>query len=111
MDNQLDLSRVISVITENPDLIARISALATEGDKKEELPTVSEGEGGDLNADSAVNEETAAVSSEPSVSGDGARKSRQRLLSAFKPYLSTERARAIDSMLAIADVLDTVRGR
>ncbi len=110
MDNgsPLDLSKVISVITQNPALIAEISALvkkeghdvqqkeeesAKEEVKEEAMPTVTE------------------ASTIPSSSPHIGTRNRQQLLAAFKPYLSGERARAIDSMLSISDILHSFTGR
>ena len=93
-----DLSRIVNLIMENPRLIEEISALAKgdgeikspDADEKTELPSPT------------VAEATYGV-------GTPSRERRTELLSALKPYLSSERQRAIDSMISIADILDTVR--
>lgn len=110
MDNQLDLSKVISIITENPDLIARISALAAQSGRSEDQQSEKETEESTSKTEETDIEEVSAVPKVPTVKNDR-NQNRQRLLSAFKPYLSTDRAKAIDSMLTIAEVLDAVRGR
>ena len=91
-----DISRIISVIMENPDLIEQISSLVKEAppDEPKEI------------------EETPAAEVEASAlpsSGQDLRSRREHLLSALKPYLSDERQRAIDSMMTFADILDAVR--
>jgi actin-like ATPase involved in cell morphogenesis len=108
MDNQLDLSKVISIITENPDLIARISALAAQSGRSEDQQSEKETEESTSKTEETDIEEVSAVPKVPTVKNDR-NQNRQRLLSAFKPYLSTDRAKAIDSMLTIAEVLDAVR--
>ena len=39
------------------------------------------------------------------------KKRRSELLSALKPFLSNERAKAIDSMITIADILEVMKAR
>ena len=85
-----DLSRIISVIMENPSLIEEISALASKKD---------------VQIDKA--EPEATVSTERPSADLHSR--REQLLSALKPYLSSERQKAIDSMMTFAEILDAVR--
>lgn len=92
-----DISRIISVLMENPELIEQISALAAE--KKEEEPTPAPPE--------EERTETVSASAKPDASSIHSR--REQLLSALKPYLSDERQKAIDSMMTFADILDAVR--
>ena len=92
-----DISRIISVLMENPELIEQISALAAE--KKEEAPTPAPPE--------EERTETVSASAKPEASSIHSR--REQLLSALKPYLSDERQKAIDSMMTFADILDAVR--
>ena len=92
-----DISRIISVLMENPELIEQISALAAE--KKEEEPTPAPPE--------EERTETVSASAKPEASSIHSR--REQLLSALKPYLSDERQKAIDSMMTIADIFDMMR--
>lgn len=101
----LDVSKVISVIMENPKLIEEISALVSAKDAPKEM------------SESAV-EKSAEVAAEPTQESQPAsampaysRGNRAQLLGALKPYVSKERAKAIDSMLSIADILDMMRAR
>ncbi len=102
-----DLSGIINLIMENPELIEKIKSLAdssAENEKKaipksesyieEKLPPPSE------NA-------TRVASSD--VSDTKIR--RRELLRALKPYLSPERGEAIESMLRISDVLEIMKDR
>ena len=97
----LDLSKVVNLIMENPHLIEEISKLAKSGTASEEKAEASE--------------ETAPEQPPPPsatyVSGDTVGSRRSELLSAMKPYLSKERAKAIDSMITIADILGMMKGR
>ena len=95
--NTPDISRIISVLMENPELIEQISALAAEKNEEEPAPTPPEDEKAEATAASAPTA-TANIHSR-----------REHLLSALKPYLSDERQRAIDSMMTFADILDAVR--
>ena len=100
-----DLSKIVQLIMENPDLVDSISRLAQSDGATEEkaveapAPTPVE----------PVKERVQA----PQTNSDaqGKKERRTRLLSALKPYMSGERARAIDSMLSIADVLDVMKTR
>lgn len=97
-----DLSRIVNLIMENPKLIEEISAMAKSA---EEPKTQAEPEKA---------EESTAASVEPTYESGNSRSSKERraqLLSALKPYLSSERQKAIDSMMTFADVFDTIRGR
>ena len=101
----LDISKVVSLIMENPALIEQISSLAKSSRKtqSEEPP------------DEVIDEKSEVelkASTEPtSAAGKSQRKDRATLLCALKPYVSSERAKAIDSMISIADILDMMRSR
>ena len=100
----LDIGRVISLIMENPALIEQISNLA-------------KGTGGTTSTEAVENSSATAeapTSSTPAPTYSPARDTRNnraRLLGAFKPYVSEERAKAIDSMISIADILDMMKAR
>ena len=89
-----DISKVISVIMENPDIIEKISELVKGTE------------------DSAPQKADAAVNSAPQLTGAPVterRKMRSQLLYAIKPYVKKSRADAIDSVIAIADIVDMMR--
>lgn len=100
-----DLSRIIGLIMENPKLIEEIASLAkNDSDKSEKvsLPPI----------DSPVESSAPEATKEPILQTEvvnSAKKHRTELLSAFKPYVSSERKKAIDSMISIANVLDAIR--
>ena len=98
MEGTPDLAKIVGAIMENPALMEQISSIAkgsteSEPQEAEQVP---------------VAEQTAAADeSVPS----HRQSDRARLLRARKPYLSESRARALDSMLVVADILDGMRGR
>ena len=91
-----DLSTVVNMIMENPELVAKIAAMAKG---KDETPEISE----------PATEASAPVSIAAESGGNDRRIHRARLASAMKPYLSPERAQAIDTMMSIADILELSR--
>lgn len=92
-----DISRIISLIMENPQLVEQISNLA-KGDSQQATPEVSSEE-----------VQTVSVSADPSLDLDRKNNTRTQLLRAMKPYLSESRGRAIDSMLSISGILDAMK--
>ena len=102
----LDIGRVVGLIMENPQLIEQISALAKgQGDRKEEVVTEP------VSTEAKAIEESATTVSQPIYNQSHDRVNRAHLLGALKPYVSKERAKAIDSMISIADILDMMRTR
>ena len=91
-----DLSKIINLIMENPDIVERIKNLGKDesADGKAEVitPPTDIGE-----------EKEIAPEKKPS--------KRRELIYALKPYLSDERGRAIETMLSITDVLDMMKTR
>ena len=102
-NESLDIGKVVSLIMDNPALIEQISNLAKGQDRSEPNTDVSK----DFVTEQTKTENqlTTASSDRPKVSN------RSQLLGALKPYVSQERAKAIDSMLAIADILDMMKAR
>ena len=90
---------------ENPDIIAKIKELAADSSEKD----------GSASVNSQVTEEAAPVvnptSDENSYSKLQSKKRRRELLTALKPYVKSERAKAIDTMLSVIDVIDVMKER
>ena len=101
----LDISKVIGIIMENPALIEQISNLAKQ---HKESPT--EQEQAEETAE-AVQQKDVPVIAPTYSSNMQSRGNRAQLLGALKPYVSEERAKAIDSMISIADILEMMRAR
>ena len=101
MADSPDISRVISVIMEHPELVAQISSLLSSSPESETEPTevpVKETE---------PHTEPAEEASLPTRVSDGS--PRRHLLLAIKPYLSEKRSSAIDTMLTVSEILDKMR--
>lgn len=103
-----DISRMVKLILDNPALMAQIR------------DTVMQEQPPDPGTDTAV-AETSETTAAPTVADaaphaeadedTGMAVRRQRLLKALRPYVSPERARAIDTVMALSDVLGLMRGR
>lgn len=103
-----DVSRIVSLIMENPKLIEEISNLARQSESGE--APASDGAREEENATATPTSSEATVASAPLPPQHRAAP-RAQLLCALKPYVSKERANAIDSMLTISEILDMMRSR
>lgn len=105
MSSSPDIGRIIQLIMENPGLVEEISKLANSDEQKEvqeASPTISLPE-------PARAEES---KTEPAIAAPmPQRAKRAQLLGALKPYVSAERAKAIDSMISVAEILDMMKAR
>ena len=97
-----DISKIVGLIMENPRIIDEISSLMKKSDGQSEPE-----ENGKTAKETSSVQEAAVNTSDPSERS--AR--RTRLLGALKPYVSKERARAIDSMISISEMLDVMKAR
>lgn len=102
----LDLGKVIGLIMENPALIEQISNLARQT-KSDDSPTEQSVEA--VAEEEIKKEEPKAEPTYAPIINQ--RNNRAQLLGALKPYVSKERAKAIDSMISIADILDMMKAR
>lgn len=102
----IDVGRVIGLIMENPQLIEQIANLAKgSGAAPEEIQVEQD------KSEKAAEVETTPTVSQPTYAQRSDRSNRAHLLGALKPYVSSERAKAIDSMISIADIIDMMRTR
>ena len=102
----LDIGRVVGIIMQNPQLIEQIASLAKgQNEIAKAKPTAEEAIEGKADSEPASAE---IATSSPAISE---KLNRAQLLGALKPYVSKERAKAIDSMISIADILDMMRTR
>ena len=102
-----DVSRLVSLIMENPALIEQISALAKQDGKDSEQKSPVTAEPSPV--PTPKKDDSAAVSSTKYTSSNTV--SRTQLLTALKPYISKERADAIDSMISIGEIIDMMKSR
>lgn len=91
---ELELNKIVGMIMENPELIEKIKAMSSGGESDTHT--------------SADATEMPEVSYEEKTYAPKASK-RNELLSALKSFLSEERKRSLETMMTIADVLDTVK--
>lgn len=105
MEGTPDISKVVGIIMENPELIERISAMMKDGDTPNEEKNEVE-QTGRIETPA----EEASTKALPT-SAEAKRHNRTRLLGAMKPYLNESRVKAIDTMIGIVDALDMMRGR
>ena len=103
----LDLGKVIGLIMENPALIEQISSLAKQK-VSEETPEEQVMSTEEASLPQVAEEPKAQPTYAPVINQ---RTNRAQLLGALKPYVSKERAKAIDSMISIADILDMMKAR
>ena len=96
----MDLSSIVSLIMENPRIISEITSLVKE---RESGTVVSQSE---TSTTAAREDEPTVKERVPEIS-----ERRQALFSALKPYVSEKRARAIDSMMTIAEMIELMRAR
>ena len=102
---ETDLSKIVNLIMQNPELIEQIKRL---GEKNEGAPTP---EDKDTSTYEKESEEKEDVPTGAAIEKMHGRTRRRELLCALKPYVSEERGRAIDSMMSIADILDVMRSK
>lgn len=96
MESTPDLSRIVNLIMQNPELIEQISALAKASPDEEE------------HIEEEVKEEIETIASMHETPKKDIRSHRRELLSAMKPYLSESRRSALDSMSSILDIIDVM---
>ncbi len=97
-----DISKIVGLIMQRPELIETIRGIMSE-DK--EATSTDEASAPEQEPAQAPENKTLAQPQD-----NGKRKRRNTLLHALKPYVSPSRARAIDTMMTIADMLDAVKG-
>ncbi len=115
MENIGDLSKIIGVIMENPELIGKIRSLAQNtNEEKEEAEAVSAHTD---NADASIDDGAKKDAKEASVllknEHIGEQKSEKRkhreLLCALKPYVSKERAKTIDTFVSVIEIVGLMK--
>lgn len=108
MGENQDISKIIGIIMENPDLIARIKSLANENGEPDTKPTPIVEEAAVINT---AAESPSTVTDSATYTKAQSKRKRRELLSALKPYVKDERAKAIDTMLSVIDVIDVMKER
>lgn len=99
-----DIGKIIQLIMENPSLVEEISRLASSDSESKTSEASAE--------PSPPAVEMTEATPPPTVRTEApARAKRAQLLGALKPYVSAERAKAIDSMISVAEILDMMKAR
>lgn len=91
---ELELNKIVGMIMENPELVAKIKAMGESARENE-----------DAAKDSA--EESAKTSAPPTFTPRHSK--RNELLRSLESFLSDERKKSLETMMTIADVLDSVK--
>lgn len=99
MDNNMDLSSLVSLIMQNPDIIAKIASLAKQPTSEPEASMPQD----------TAEAVTEAVPEEAEPPTDIKRKNRERLFGALRPYLSSERAKTLASVEAMVAIIDSMK--
>ena len=110
-DTGMDVSRLVGLIMENPEIIDKIRALASgdvgarseENEVKTEGAIIKQENNSEAQKESKTSVETVAKLN------TGGTDRRNKLLLALKPYVSSKRAGAIDTALGIMDVLSIIK--
>ncbi len=106
MSSAPDLSKVVELIMQNPAIISEIQGLLkNDSESPPSLPQKAEDEAPMPKSESAATPVSAGAAE------ISAKARRAQLLSAMKPYVSSERAKAIDSMISISEILEVMKVR
>lgn len=121
MDSNADISKIIGMIMENPDIIEKIKNLTqksseNENEYKEDSAIEKNEYKEKQNLDSLQKEEKTIdyikeVSKEHIDKKGIDKKRRNELLCALKPYISKKRSDAIDTMLSLFDIFEIMKER
>ena len=95
---EADLSKVINLIMENPSLIEQIRSMVSGAEQNEDKESEIK-----IDTPPPPSPETKDTYTKSHAS------KRNDLLRAIRPYLSEERAKAIESMITIADILSVAK--
>ena len=119
MDGSFDLSKIISMVAENPQLVAGVKSLLESAANTDETNSEANTSSCDIPKENThctdeTNHETSECESEPAFAGQKnvkmlRKRRRKELLCALKPYVCPERSKAIDTMLSLTEVLEVLK--
>ncbi len=101
-----DLSRMVSLIMQNPDLIKQIEALARQ-DTEQTSPAGTEG----APPTTAAPEDATDTTEIPVAAMQRStrkREKRTQLLTALRPYVSEKRSKTLDTLIGMTDLFDLI---
>ena len=109
MDASTDVSKIIGLIMENPDIIERIKSLSSSAEP--ESKESSEKSEENAAKEAVIQKESTESAATYAREHRHDKRKRSELLCALKPYLSESRSKAIDTMLNIFEVIDLMKVR
>ena len=98
-----DLSRIVSLIMQNPDLVHQIENLA-----RQDAPPDGAGEAIKEEASPPIRAAEESVPAAVPAQSVGVREKRTRLLSALRPYVSEKRSKTLDTLIGAMDIFDLI---
>ena len=98
-----DLSRIVSLIMQNPDLIKQIEALARQDESQNEQEETDA-----LRAEATLEIPTKATETVASAIPMSIQKHEKRaqLLTALRPYVSEKRGKTLETLIGMVDLFD-----
>lgn len=113
-DSGMDISKLVGLIMQNPEIIEKIRSLAEHEGSAETAEALAEVDTG-ASSEQIEDKTEAAFAPEETVAAQAAShrsssRHRRELLCALKPYLSKKRADAIDTALGIMEVIAVMKG-
>ncbi len=103
-----DISRILELIMQNPGLVAEIQGLVKNESSPQPKNLPEPEHEPEEKPEPKPTESSVSRSVQPEMSQ---KERRALLLSAMKSYVSSERARAIDSMMAVSEILEVMKTR
>ena len=101
-----DVSKIVNLILQNPGIIEEISTLV----KKDSIENSAQNDEEHI-IESSSSQSIEIPAAVPIHTPSPQKSNRSQLLCAFKPYVSEQRAKAIDSMISIAEILELMKSR
>ncbi len=98
-----DLSRMVSLIMQNPDLIRQIEALARQDAEAPAEESAEKAQQGQEASPETTDIPVAALQASAKK-----REKRTRLLSALRPYISEKRGKTLDTLIGMTDLFDLI---
>lgn len=102
-----DLSRIVSLIMQNPDLIKQIEALAKQDDETQSTTEDTEA----AKADATALDVPIKAAEVPTIAPPQSIKKREKraqLLTALRPYVSEKRGKTLDTLIGMVDLFDLI---
>lgn len=113
MENGADISKMIGILMQNPELLSQIKALMSGSAQTQSSSEPTDRTANDIStqiqAQSVIQPTDIPTANEAANDAELHKKRRNELMRALKPYVSGKRAEAIDSMLSIVEVFSIMK--